>query len=81
MSTQLIYGGAWGQGLNTGATRYMVLQGGFETQYAAGELSNLAEDGFISNTINGSTYWLHIYTADPVICDCCTNIQGTFRSI
>lgn len=41
---------------------------------------NLVEDGFISMTVNGSTYWLHIYTADPSS-SCCTNLQGTFRSI
>lgn len=49
--------------------------------YAPGDLSNLVEDGFISNTINGSPYWLHVYTADAVACDCCTNVSGTFRSI
>lgn len=49
--------------------------------FTAGELSNLAEDGFLSTTINSNPYWLHIYTADAVECDCCTNLQGTWRPV
>ena len=49
--------------------------------YTAGELSNLVEDGFLSMQINSTEYWLNIYTADPVACDCCSNLQGTYRSV
>ena len=42
--------------------------------------NNLIEDGFLSMIINGTTYWLHIYMADPSL-SCCTNLSGTWRGI
>ena len=49
--------------------------------YAPGDLVNLAEDGFLSMTINSNPYWLHVYTADAVVCDCCSNLSGVWRPI
>jgi len=49
--------------------------------YVPGDLSNLVEDGFLSMTINSNPYWLHVYTADAVVCDCCNNLSGVWRPI
>jgi hypothetical protein len=42
--------------------------------------NNLVNAGFLSMTINGDPYWLHVYTGDPGE-SCCTNLVGTFRNI
>ena len=42
--------------------------------------NNLAEAGFLSMDINGDTKWMHVYTGDPGSA-CCTNLEGTWRSI
>jgi len=42
--------------------------------------TNLVEDGFISNVVNGFTKWLHVYTADSSA-SCCTNLEGVYRSV
>ena len=49
--------------------------------YTPGELTNLAESGYLSMVVNGEEYWMKIYTADAVICDCCSNLIGDWRSL
>ena len=49
--------------------------------YTPGELTNLSQAGFLSMTINASTYWMEIWTADAVACDCATNLTGTWRAV
>ena len=49
--------------------------------YDASDLSYLTQAGFLSMQINGTEYWMKIYTAYPVACDCCTNLSGTWRDV